>query len=110
MKRPQAYLPQTVMTAELLGAEIARARLARRWSQADLAERAGISVRTLRNVESGALATALATVLELAALVGLELIGTTEDIHVLGQRAKDRLRLMPSRVRIRSTEAVDNDF
>jgi transcriptional regulator with XRE-family HTH domain len=110
MKNPHTYLPQTRKTVALLGAEIASARLARRWSQEDLAERAGISVRTLRNVESGALTTALATVLELSALVGLDLIGTADDIHAMGQRAEGRLRLLPSRARIRSTDAVDNDF
>jgi transcriptional regulator with XRE-family HTH domain len=110
MKNPHAYLPQTRTRAALLGAEIARARLDRRWSQEDLAERAGISVRTLRKVESGALTTALGTVLELSALVGLDLIGTADDMRALDQRAQERLRLLPSRVRIRSTDSVDNDF
>jgi hypothetical protein len=52
----------------------------------------------------------LATVLELSALVGLDLIGTADDVNAMGQRAEGRLRLLPSRARIRSTDAVDNDF
>jgi hypothetical protein len=49
-------------------------------------------------------------VLELSALVGLDLIGTADDMRALDQRAQERLRLLPSRVRIRSTDSVDNDF
>jgi len=55
------------------GAAIATARAARGWSQAELARRAGLSRRTLVNLESGAPGVAWGTVLHLAWLLELPL-------------------------------------
>lgn len=63
------HLPQAVTEAlVVLGADIRRARTLRRWTVASLAERAGISLSTMKAIEAGAPGTgigALARVLQL---------------------------------------------
>jgi DNA-binding XRE family transcriptional regulator len=51
--RVGAVLPQAQDAVRVLGLEVARARRVRRWSQAELAERAGVSRETVRKVEHG---------------------------------------------------------
>jgi transcriptional regulator with XRE-family HTH domain len=95
---------------EVLGLEIARARRARRWTQAELAERAGISENTLRSIERGSPTATIGVVFELASLLGIELFGAgPEELPALVAQARDRLALLPSRVRTGSSE-VEDDF
>jgi transcriptional regulator with XRE-family HTH domain len=55
MAKVRHAYPKTVSyAAELLGAEIRDARLQRRWSVRELAERAGVSTGTLQRVEHSA--------------------------------------------------------
>jgi transcriptional regulator with XRE-family HTH domain len=112
MKRSHPYSPQTVDTVQALGLEIARARRERRWTLATLAERAGVSVVTLRQVERGSPTVAIGTAFELATLVGIALFGAADRTQstALRERAQDRLALLPSRVREPSGRADDDDF
>lgn len=111
MRRAHSYSPWAVETMQVLGLEIARARRAQRMSQAELAERAGISENTLRSVERGALTVGAGIVFELAGLVGLDLLGArTSDLPELVARSRDRLALLPARVRSRASEEIDDDF
>ena len=93
----------------VLGTQIATARLARRWKASDLAERAGISVTTLRQVERGAPTVAIGVVFEVATLLDVPLFapqrGTLKDVHA---RATDRLALLPQRIYDRVTPPDDN--
>ncbi len=109
MRRPHAYSRETTEGAKLLGVEIARARRARRWTSAELAERAGISRTTLSALEHGTPTVALGVVLEVAGLVGLDLFGAepsglTERL----EHARTRLALLPRAVRRRAD--IDTDF
>jgi transcriptional regulator with XRE-family HTH domain len=108
-KRKYVYPPTVYEAAELLGAEIRHARLARRWTVRELAERAGISATTLQKVERGNPSVSLGTAFDTATLVGVPLFYTD------GSRLADeaaRLRrptLLPRAVRHRRRE-LDNDF
>ncbi|MDR7252781.1 transcriptional regulator with XRE-family HTH domain [Nocardioides sp. BE266] len=93
----------------LLGLEIARARRARRWTVAELAERAGVSHMTVRAAEKGALTVAIGTVFEIAAILGIDLFAPPGEIGDLLNRSRDRLALLPSRVR-EAVADVDDDF
>lgn len=96
--------------ARILGLEIARARRQRSWTIEELAERAGVSHVTVRAVERGAVTTAIGTYLELAVIVGVPLFGATPEAYPdLAARARERLALLPARVRQRS-RADDDDF
>ncbi len=56
---------------EELGVRLASARLARNLTQAALADRAGVSKRTLERLESGAVATQLSSFLRVCRVLGL---------------------------------------
>jgi transcriptional regulator with XRE-family HTH domain len=88
--------------AQLLGLEVARARKERRWTAAELSERAGITAVTLRKVERGDPTVALGTVFEVATL-------EREALPDLILRVQSRLALLPTRVREPST-MVHDDF
>lgn len=110
MPTHHTYSNQTLAAAEALGLEIARARRAQRWSVTELAERAGISVPTLRNIERGVPTVALGSAFEVATLVGLDLFGEdVEGLERMVERGRERLELLPARVRDRS-RPVRDDF
>ena len=110
MKRTRTYSPYTVEAAQLLGAQIRDARRERRWSQHELADRAGITRETLSKVERGDLSVGLGTAFEVAALAGVPLFH--EDRARLSidlDRTLARSALLPQRVRTRK-EDVKDDF
>jgi transcriptional regulator with XRE-family HTH domain len=65
--RVRPHSPQVVDAARLLGEQVRLARRSRRWTQVDLASRAGVTADTLRKVENGDLSVSLGTALEMAA-------------------------------------------
>jgi transcriptional regulator with XRE-family HTH domain len=105
-----AYSPQTRDATRVLGLQIAIARRARRWTESELAGRAGVSRATLRGVEQGAPTVAIGTVFEIATLVGVQLFGAdAESLSAIAERERDRLALLPRRVR-ETSEPVSDDF
>ena len=111
MRRPHSFSTRTIEIVRLLGLEIARARRARRWSQEELAERAGISAGTLRSVERGSPSATIGIAFEVASLVGIDLLGASPDeLPARVARSQDRLELLPSRVRARASDELDDDF
>ena len=56
---------------KVFGLAVRDARAQRGWRQEELADRAGISLGTLRKIESGAAGTAFATILELCSLLNI---------------------------------------
>ena len=111
MKKERVVLPQTADACRVLGREIAIARRARRVSAAELAERVGVSLVTLRRTERGDPTVAIGTVFEAAAMVGLDLFGSSETVlSTLARSQEDRLALLPSRVRARQEVRISSDF
>jgi transcriptional regulator with XRE-family HTH domain len=108
-KRQYAYPPTVHEAAELLGAEIAQARLARRWTVRELAERAGVSPATLQKVERGNPSVALGTAFDVATLVGVPLF-YADDSRLADEAARlRRPTLLPRAVRHPRGE-LDNEF
>lgn len=86
--------------AQVLGLEVARARRERRWTAAELAERAGITAVTLRKVERGDPTVSLGIAFEVATLVGVRLFGVERSaLADLVERGQNRLALFPASVR-----------
>ncbi|MEP7191332.1 MAG: helix-turn-helix domain-containing protein [Actinomycetota bacterium] len=108
--RPRTYSSPARAGVRLLGAEIARERKRAAVTAADLAERARISLVTLRKVERGEPSVAIGTVFEVAVLLGLDLLGTPEQVRDRTGRAQESLALLPARVRHRAAGEVDDDF
>jgi DNA-binding XRE family transcriptional regulator len=110
VRRSHVYSPQTLDAARVLGLRIAEGRRRRRWTQAELCERAGISKVTLRNAEHGEPTVAVGVMFELATLVGVELYGLPpSSLRDLAARERDRLALLPAHVYPRQV-SVDDDF
>jgi transcriptional regulator with XRE-family HTH domain len=108
-RKAHAYSRQTLDTVHVLGLEIARARRARRWTAAELAERAGISRSTLNAVEHGAPTVAIGVAFEVAALLGINLLGASpRELPDLLERGRDRLALLPASVRNSAADTGDD--
>jgi transcriptional regulator with XRE-family HTH domain len=110
VRRPHTYSPEALDAVRVLGLRIAEGRRRRRWTQAELCERASISATTLRNAERGEPTVAIGVMFELATLVGVELFGVpASQLSGLSTRERDRLALLPAHVYPRRVIA-DDDF
>lgn len=111
-RREISMTPTAAQAARLLGAQIRLARHDKRWSASELAERAGVSQRTVLAVEAGKPAPSVGNVLNLAALAGVELFGQSDpaEIALARRRAEERLALLPAQVRKLSNKDDDGDY
>lgn len=111
-RREISMVPVAADAARLLGTQIRLARHDKRWSAAELAERAGLSQRTVLAVEAGKPSPSIGNVLNLAALVGVELFSQSDplEIALARRRAEDRLALLPARVRKLDERDDDGDY
>lgn len=96
----------------VLGQLVKEGRLGRKWTRSELAQRAGVSVPTIANIENGASSTAVGTVFDVADLVGVPIFGIDDRIELarLRRRGEERLELLPARVRHGRQEALSDDF
>lgn len=111
MAGPRPHSPYAAEAARLLGARIRLARRERRWSQDELAARAGITARTLSKIERGDLSVGLGAAFEAAALVGVPLFDADRSrLSTELDRAAARSALLPRPSRARSDTDVHDDF
>jgi transcriptional regulator with XRE-family HTH domain len=111
-QREISMTPVAADAARLLGAQIRLARHEKRWSAKELAERAGVSQRTVLAIEAGKPTPSLGNVLNIAVLAGVELFSQTDplEIALARRRALDRLALMPALVRKLKNNDDDGDY
>ena len=110
MPKERTYSRYTREAEALLAKQIKLGRKQREWSEAELADRAGISRATLQKIEKGDMGVAIGLVFEVATLVGVTLFDQDRDTlarHIV--HANDKLALMPSTIRNRH-RPVDDDF
>jgi len=94
----------------LLARQIRLGRKQRRWTEQELADRAGISRATLQKIEKGELGVAIGLVFEVAVLVGVPLFDQERSsLTAYIARTDDKLALLPSTVR-KPGKPVDDDF
>lgn len=112
-RRTIALMPAAADAARVLGQQIRQARRERAWTAADLAQRLGVSPTTVSALERGAPGTAIGTVLNAAALTGVDLFGTEDKAELarMRRRGEERLALVGQRVRpprrdLRAEEAL----
>jgi transcriptional regulator with XRE-family HTH domain len=99
VRRAHAFSRQTLDAARVLGVRIAEGRRSRRWTQAELSERAGVSRATVRNAERGEPTVAVGVMFELATLVGVQLFGLPPSrLPDLAAREREHLALLPAHV------------
>ena len=110
MKRARSYSRVTKQALSLFGKLIKAGRLKRKMTATELAERAGITRRTLRNIENGEAGSEIGTVFEVATLVGVRLFDVDErTLAIHNAHLEDKLTLLPKSVRPGKQE-VDDDF
>lgn len=110
MRRTHTYSRATERVLTLFGAQIANARAERRWTARELADRAGISVTTLRSAERGEPTVSVGVMFELATLLGLPLFAEDRaQVDGLLDLERRRSALLPQRVRP-SKGTIDDDF
>ncbi|MFF1632592.1 helix-turn-helix domain-containing protein [Leifsonia sp. NPDC058248] len=109
-RRPHTFSRATRDVLDILGSQIAAARRESRWTANELASRAGISPKTLRDIERGAPTVSIGSVFEVAVLLRIPLYTDDDDARAdLRSLARNRLALLGQRVRPRQ-ETVDDDF
>ena len=110
MPKARTYSQYTKEAASLLGQLIKIERKKRRWTEKDLAERAGVARETIQRIERGDPTCSIGLVFEAASLVGVPLFGSDHTplaTHL--DRTAEILSLLPKTVR-KGKKAVDDDF
>ena len=109
-KRTRTHSRLALEASRLLGLQIRQARIERRWTTSELAERGGISRATLQKVEAGNPTVAGGIMFDVATLVGVPLFFEDRSRLVAEiNRGVDRIALLPEKVRPRKAE-LDDDF
>lgn len=110
MAKQRTYSRYAQEAILLMGEQIKLGRKQRRWTEQDLATRAGISRSTLQKIEKGDPGCALGLVFEAAVLVGMELFEQEGPAFArLAGQTRAHLTLLPRRIRP-ATRVVDDDF
>ncbi len=110
MAKKRTYSQYSVEAATLLGAQIKLGRKQRKWTESELASRAGISRATLQKIEKGDMTCAVGLVFEVATLVRVHLFDSDKtSITMQMDRMNDKLSLLPKTVH-KTRKAVDDDF
>lgn len=98
---------------DVLGQQIKAARVARKWTASELAERIGVDRRTVAAIEAGDPAVSIGNAFNAADIVGVLLFGAEDrsELARLRREGRDRLALLPIRVdRPRKNVEPDDDF
>ena len=110
MAKQRTYSQNAREAAELMGEQIKLGRKQRRWTEKELADRAGISRATLQKIENGDMGCALGSFFEVATLVGVKLFepdDTPISKHI--EHTRDKIALLPQRIKTKK-KAVRDDF
>lgn len=110
MSRERTYSKYTCKAIQLLGKQIQLGRKQRKWTELELASRAGISRATVQKIEKGEPGCVVGLMFEAATLVGVNLFESdlpsiTMDID----RIDDKIALLPKSVR-KVKRVVYDDF
>ncbi len=110
MAKNRPYLKYTEEAVTLLARQIKLGRKQKKWTEHNLAERAGISRATLQKIERGDLGCAIGLVFEVATLVDIQLFQS--DHTPLRQQlteANEKIALLPKHTHS-PKRPIDDDF
>lgn len=110
MAKQRTYSKYAHDAVLLLGEQIKLGRKQRKWTEHNLADRAGISRATLQKIESGEMSCVIGLVFEVAALVGVNLFEQDKlplSKHL--EQTRDKIAVLPKRIQVK-TKTVDDDF
>jgi len=110
MPKARAYSRYNTEALSLLGKQIKLGRKQRKWTEIELAERAGISRATLQKIEKGDATCAIGLVFEVAILVGLKLFEADKfPLDKQVSNADEKIALLPKAIH-KKHKVVDDDF
>tara|TARA_B100001094_G_C18147173_1_gene781471 strand:+ start:1297 stop:1629 length:333 start_codon:yes stop_codon:yes gene_type:complete len=110
MTKPRSFSRYAEDAVKLLGQQIKLERKRRKWSEAMMAERTGVSRTTLQKIEAGEMTCAIGLVFEAAALLGICLFESDKvPLKVRIDHTQETLALLPKRIK-QSKKVIDDDF
>jgi transcriptional regulator with XRE-family HTH domain len=110
MMKKRTYSKYAKEAALLLGQQIKLGRKKRKWSEHNLAERAGVSRATLQKIETGEMSPSIGLVFEVATLVGVTLFEqNNQSLATRLDLTQSKIALLPKRIQTKK-KAVDDDF
>lgn len=110
MTKQRTYSKYTLEAVTLLGEQIKLGRKQRKWTEQNLADRAGMSRATLQKIEKGATTCAIGLVFETAMLVGVNLFDKENSpLWKNIEHTRDKIALLPKRIPT-NTKKVYDDF
>ena len=110
MSKARTYSRYSIEATTLLGKQIKLGRKQLKWTEHELADRAGISRGTLQKIEKGSLTCAIGLVFEVAMLAGVKLFDTEKaSLAMHLDMTSDKIALLPKAVR-KARKVVDDDF
>lgn len=106
--RNRTYSRYALQAMQVFAGLIKTARKKHRWTEAELAERAGISHLTVRKIEQGNPGTELGLYFEVATLLGIPLFAPDGDkLTAIAHQLDLHLALLPKRIDKQSAEVFD---
>jgi len=104
----RVYSRRAIQAMQLFAGLIKTARKKQRWSEVELAERAGISRLTVRKIERGNPGTELGLYFEVATLLGIPLFAADSNkLTTIAHELDLQLALLPKRIDKESGEVFD---
>lgn len=101
--------PEMLDRIQSLGKRIKQARIHRKWRQADMVTRSGLSRSTIESIERGSPGTSIASYLHVLWIMGLD-----RELDLIADPGLDReglsLAFSVHEKRVRLPTKVDNDF
>ncbi len=107
---PRTYSLYTEDALTLLAGLIRAARLERKMTAQEVAERAGISRSMLQRIEKADTKCEIGAVFEVAAIVGVKLFDLeSSSLSKYIKQTQDKLALLPQKAR-KTVKVIDDDF
>lgn len=106
----RTYSRSTESAMQLLAGLVREARLERKMTAQEVADRAGISRGLLQRIEKGDLRCEIGAAFEVALIVGVPLFGTDDTAELAFQleQARARLALLPKSIRTPGRQVKDD--
>jgi DNA-binding XRE family transcriptional regulator len=109
-RQTRTYTAYSKAAVTLLASLIKLGRKQKKWSESELAERAGVSRATLQKIEKGDLHCEIGLVFEVASLVGVHLFETDlPQINTHIEHIQNKIALLPQSIR-KLDQDIDDDF
>lgn len=98
-KSTRTYSSRTLQSIKIFALQIQAARKQQGWSEAELAERAGTTRPTIRQIEKGNPATSLGLYFEVATLLGIPLYDAdSQKLTGIQNNLELQIALLPKRI------------